>query len=105
MRKLSTTALAVIAGAAVVVVAAVVTVIVLVAGGGGADGAGSAAPTAGCTEVATEELYVQHAYDCPDGTRVLTFADSSARDDFLKVAEHFGAVTVERGATWARTRS
>lgn len=103
MRRPSNTVLGVIAGAAVVLIAAVVTAIVLVAGGGG--GAGSAAPTEGCTEVTTEELYVQHAYNCPDGTRVLTFADSSARDDFLKVAEHFGAVTVDKGATWARTRS
>ena len=103
MRRLSTTAVAVIGGAVVLVVAAVVTVVVLVASGGG--GGGTAAPTAGCTEVSTEELYVQHAFECPDGTRVLTFADSSARDDFLKVANHFGAVTVDQGATWARTRS
>ena len=103
MRRLSTTAVAVIGGAVVLVVAAVVTVVVLVASGGG--GGGTAAPTAGCTEVSTEELYVQHAFECPDGTRVLTFATSTARDDFLRVAEGFGAVTVERGPTWARTRS
>lgn len=103
MRKPST---AVIVSAAVVLVAAVVTAVVLVAGRGadGGGGAGSAAPTAGCSEVTTEELYVQKAFTCPDGTRVVTFTDSNARDDYLKVAEHFGQATVDKGATWARVR-
>ena len=96
-----------VSAAAVALVAAVVTAVVLVAGGNDVAGAGSdsAAPTAECSEVTTEELYVQKAFSCPDGTRVLTFATAAARDDYLKVAEHFGTVTVERGTTWARVRS
>ena len=101
MRKSS---VAVIASAAGVLVAAAVIAVVLTAGKDGGGGAGSAAPTAGCSEVATEELYVQKAFGCPDGTRVVTFATTAARDDYLKVAEHFGVVTVDRGATWARIR-
>jgi hypothetical protein len=56
----------------------------------------------GCALV--EELYVQKAFTCPDSTRVLTFATTQARDDYLKVAEGFGTVTVDKGATWARVR-
>lgn len=62
------------------------------------------APIAGCTEVDTKEMYVQHAYACPDGTRVVTFADESARDDYVRVAEHFGTVVLDFGPTWARIR-
>lgn len=103
MRKPST---AVVVSAAVVLVAALVTAVVLVAGRDTSSNAGasSAAPTAGCSEVSTEELYVQHAYSCQDGTRVLTFATTQGRDDYLKVAEGFGTVTVDKGATWARVR-
>lgn len=106
MRKPSTTVLAVSAAAVGAVIATVVVLVVLNLGGddkAGAD-AGSAAPTAGCSETTTEELYVQKAFTCPDGTKVLTFATTQARDDYLKVAEHFGQATVERGATWARVR-
>lgn len=62
------------------------------------------APIAGCTEVDTREMYVQHAYACPDGTRVVTFADESARDDYVRVAEHFGTVVLDFGPTWAHIR-
>jgi hypothetical protein len=62
-------------------------------------------PTAGCTIGSTDEIYVQHVYDCPDGTRVVTFDTTAARDDYLTVAEHFGSVTVEKGAVWARVRT
>ncbi len=106
MRKPSGTVLAVVFGGIAVGVVIVAVVIALAAGdkGGSGDGA-AAAPTAGCSEVTTEELYVQKAYDCQDGTRVLTFATTQSRDDFLRVAESFGAVAVDKGATWARTRS
>jgi hypothetical protein len=63
--------------------------------------------TADCEEVEAKELYVQRAYACDDGTRVLTFADVAARDAYLTTAEAFGQVTVERssdGAAWARVR-
>lgn len=104
MRKPSNLVLTAVGGAAVLLVAAVVTVVVLLAGGSDGGGGSSAAPTAGCSEVTTEELYVQQAFTCPDGTRVVTFATTQARDDYLKVAEHFGAVTADKGATWARVR-
>lgn len=63
-----------------------------------------APPIAGCTVGTTEEIYVQTIHNCPDGTRVLTFASEQARDDYLKIATHFGAVVVEQGETWARIR-
>lgn len=99
------TAFVVVGAAAALVVAAVIALVLIAPwGGGDGGGAGSAAPTDGCSEVTTEELYVQKAFTCPDGTRVVTFASTAARDDYLKVAEHFGTVTVDRGATWARVR-
>ena len=107
MRKLSTTTLAVViaVGCALVATIAVLLVMNLSSGGeGGEGGSDSAAPTAGCSEVTTEELYVQKAFTCPDSTRVLTFATTAARDDYLRVAEGFGAVTVDKGATWAKVR-
>lgn len=108
MRKLSTTTLAVViaVGCALVATIAVLLVMNLSSDskGGSDSAAGSAAPTAGCSEVTTEELYVQKAFTCPDSTRVLTFATTTARDDYLKVAEGFGAVTVDKGATWAKVR-
>jgi hypothetical protein len=88
-----------------------VAVVVLLATGAGVGYAlsrsGSATetpPTAGCTLGSTEELFVQEVYDCPDGTRVVTFASSKARDDYLEIATHFGAVVVEQGQGWARVR-
>lgn len=62
------------------------------------------APTASCTETTTEEIYVQKVYECPDGVRVYTFADTEARDAYVKVASHFGAQLVEQGDLWARVR-
>lgn len=61
-------------------------------------------PLAGCHEVEAKELYVQHAYTCDDGTRLVTFATLDARDGYLKIAEGYGTVTVERGDRWARVR-
>lgn len=109
MRKLSTTTLAVLVSAGCALVAAVVILLVVVLGAddpSGKDGgnASSSAPTDGCSETTTQELYVQRVYDCPDGTRVLTFATTDARNSYLEVAESFGQATVERGATWARVR-
>lgn len=63
------------------------------------------APVDGCTEVPAQELYVQHAYTCSDGTSVLTFSDVTARDDYLRVAEHYGVVTLGKGSTWIRIRT
>jgi hypothetical protein len=108
--RLSTRTLAALIAAGAGLVAAVVVLLVVVLGGddaGGRDGAASSAsaPISGCSEATTEELYVQHAYTCPDGTRVLTFATMQARDDYLKVAEGFGAVATDKGATWVRLRA
>lgn len=61
-------------------------------------------PLDDCHEVVTQELYVQHAYACEDGARVVTFAGTDARDAYLKVAEYFGTVTLDRGDRWARIR-
>jgi hypothetical protein len=61
-------------------------------------------PLDGCQETASRELYVQRAYACSDGTRVVTFADDQARDAYLTTAESFGTVTIERGIGWARVR-
>lgn len=68
------------------------------------DGISNTPPLDGCSEIEAKELYVQRAYECQDGTRVVTFADDSARDDYLRTAEHFGTVTVDRGQGWARVR-
>jgi hypothetical protein len=106
--RLSTRMLAVIVAVGTGLVAAVVVLFVVVLGAddaAGRDGAASgSAPTSGCSEVTTQELYVQKAFTCPDSTRVLTFATTQSRDDYLKVAEGFGAVTVDKGATWAKVR-
>lgn len=69
-------------------------------------GAGGDVPPsfAGCHEVETQELYVQHTFACDDGSRLLVFTDGRARDDYLKVAEYFGTVTLDRGEHWARIR-
>ena len=61
------------------------------------------AESVGCespTPAPTEELYVQDAVECADGSRVLTFADNQARDDFVEVAEGFGGV-YETGDNYA----
>lgn len=107
MRKPSAIVIAVVSVGAAVGAVAVALAVALSAGDGGraAESGGPAAPTSGCTEVTTQELYVQHAFTCPDSTRVLTFATTQSRDDYLRVAEGFGTVTVDKGATWARTRS
>jgi hypothetical protein len=64
--------------------------------------AADAKEEAGCpnaTEATTEELYVQHLYDC-DGNSLYVFADSTARDNYRKVAQGFGAVVLHQGDTW-----
>lgn len=93
-----------IAAAFVAIVAIVTTVALVIAFTQASDGIRDAPPIDGCNEVEAKELYVQRAYECQDGTRVVTFADDSARDDYLRTAEHFGAVTVDRGNGWARVR-
>ena len=62
------------------------------------------APTQGCTPTSTGELYVQHAYACDDGTRVLTFSDVTARDAYTSVATHYGVVIIDEGERWIRIR-
>lgn len=71
----------------------------------GCNNSGPAAPVEGCTLGSTKELYVQVVHDCPDGTRVYQFASDEARDDYLKIANHFGAVTVATGPSWAKVRT
>lgn len=61
-------------------------------------------PTGGCASVPADELYVQHAYTCTDGTQVLMFADVTARDAYLKVAEGYGVITLSSGDAWVRIR-
>lgn len=85
-------------------VLAAVTVAIALLSDGGSDADTDGPPLNGCHEVQAKELYVQHAYACDDGTRIVTFASGEARDSYLKVAEGFGAVTVDRGAQWARVR-
>lgn len=71
--------------------------------GCGGDDERTPAEQAGCKDPApaeTEELYVQEAYDCADGGRLLTFADNEARDAFVDIAEHFGG-QYETGDAWA----
>jgi hypothetical protein len=61
------------------------------------------AESVGCespTPAPTEELYVQNAVECADGSRVLTFAHNQARDDFVEIAEGFGGV-YETGENYA----
>lgn len=62
------------------------------------------APTYGCMPIDTGELYVQHAYACTDGTRVLTFSDVTQRDEYARVAEGFGVTIIDRGEAWIRVR-
>jgi hypothetical protein len=91
--------------AALGVIAAVLVSVALFTDTGGSGGADvDGPPLAGCHEVEAKELYVQHAYVCDDGTRIVTFATGEARDNYLKVAEGFGTVTVDRGLQWARVR-
>lgn len=91
--------------AAFVVLLTVVYLVSSFGGGGGGDrSVDIGLLTADCDEVAAQELYVQRAFQCEDGTRVVMFADDRARDAYLDVAEHFGTVTVERGSSWARIR-
>lgn len=61
-------------------------------------------PLDGCHEVDSSEMYVQRAYDCGSGERVITFVDAAACNDYLAIAEHFGAEVLARGVTWARIR-
>lgn len=87
--------------------AAAVVLALLSPGWAGGASAVAGPSLSGCHEVEAKELYVQRAYACDDGTRVLTFADVAARDAYLTAAEAFGQVTVERssgGAAWARVR-
>jgi hypothetical protein len=61
------------------------------------------AESVGCespTPASTEELYVQDAVECADGSRVLTFAHNQARDDFVEIAEGFGGM-YETGDNYA----
>jgi hypothetical protein len=67
--------------------------------------AGDASPAveAGCRNpkaAHTEALYVQDAFACDNGGRLLTFKDNTARDAFVEVAEYFGS-TFRVGDRWA----
>jgi hypothetical protein len=62
-------------------------------------------PTDGCVSIPADELYVQRAYACSDGTRVLTFSDVTARDACLKVATTFGVMVIDEESTWVRIRT
>lgn len=62
-------------------------------------------PIDGCSEVTNEELYVQRAYVCGDGSRVVTFSDVTARDAYMDIATHYGVITLSEGNAWVRIRT
>jgi hypothetical protein len=73
----------------------------LTACGGGSEQ--SPAEQSGCDSPAaseTDELYVQEVFDCSDGGRLLIFADNTARDSFVEIAEGFGG-KYTTGDGWA----
>lgn len=94
---------------AVLAVAAVLTL----GGCGGSsdkdDAAGNGAPTTGCTETKSEELYVKQMFSCADrnpATRVYTFESTTARDNYLTAAASFGAVNkVGEGDLWIEVKA
>lgn len=54
-------------------------------------------------EVETEELFVRELYECGDGeavNRLYTFNTAKGRDDWLAIAEDFGAVVLDEGDDW-----
>lgn len=59
-------------------------------------------PIEGCIDTGSRELYVQHAYQCPDGTYVATFSDDDARDQYIEITSHYGVEIIERGHRWVR---
>jgi len=80
-------------------------------GGSGKDdkaAGGSDAPTTGCTETKSEELYVKQMYSCADrnpATRVYIFDSTTARDNYWTAAESMGAAKVGEGALWLETKA
>lgn len=89
-----------------------VTAMLTVGGCGGNDkaaddkAAGDSAPTTGCTETASEELYVSQMFDCADRkTRVYTFADKAARENWWTAASAAGSVKVTEGETWLEVKA
>jgi hypothetical protein len=62
-------------------------------------GAPATPPTTGCTETASEELYVSAMYACAD-TSVYVFKSTEARDSWRQAAEGFGIVVTGSGDAW-----
>lgn len=58
------------------------------------------APTSGCTQTTTQELFVKNLYRCPDNTNLYTFDTTKARDSWTQIATNFGIVVVSSGETW-----
>jgi hypothetical protein len=90
-------------------------VVLTVGGCGGNDKAASSsgsttaqpsAPTTSCALTASDELYVSQMFDCADrGTRVYTFADKAARDNYWTAASAVGSVKVSEGETWLEVKA
>jgi len=63
------------------------------------------APIDGCTETATEELYVRKLYHCDARqANVYTFDSKEARDNWWKVAESTGSMKNTEGDTWMEVK-
>jgi hypothetical protein len=65
---------------------------------GSAEGS-DAPPIAGCTETASEELFVLKMYEC-EKTRVYTFKDPLSRDEWRSMAEEMGTVITNVSDHW-----
>jgi hypothetical protein len=91
----------------------VVALAFVVSGCGGGEGVGGGTEPqdqAGCdslVETPTEEMFVLKLFDCTTGgekTKVYTFNDSAARDNWRKAGEQFGAVVLDSGDRWLKVK-
>lgn len=62
------------------------------------------APVDGCTETATDELYVAHLFTCDRGTSVYVFNDATAKGNWWQIASQMGGVKVSEGDTWLEVK-
>jgi len=71
---------------------------------GCAQAADRSAPTSGCTEEASVQMYVERYFDCSD-TSIYTFKTKEDRDAWLTIAKLFGNVAVDSGETWLKIKN
>jgi len=88
----------VVVGVAIACLLLTVTILLTVTMGGG----NTQPPIEGCIDTGSRELYVQHAYQCSDGTYVATFSDDDARDQYIEITSHYGVRIIEQGHRWVR---